>query len=171
MRACQWDIPALVLVRAPDDAIISQAALAKEVQFVEENIDEPVQLVGFHDLLDAWLTFYRSVEPYQDRAYIALFRTVIQDMGRVIDGVNTYFGTNFDPFDHTDENEAAVHAHRGYHAGPQGRRDTFKEEVRSRLEEQLQTDTALQRKMEEAESLFDLLVRTAERKTDGSIQS
>ena len=51
MRACEWDIPTLVLVREPKDAVISGVALSKQVQEEEHDADDPVQVVSFQDRL------------------------------------------------------------------------------------------------------------------------
>jgi len=162
MRACEHEIPALVLTRAPYDAIVSGVALKKQVQVEEHDEESPVQLLSFHDRLDAYLTFYQSLDPYRDRILVASFETVVRDMGRVVGRVNERFGTAFDRFDHTPEAAEEIHARRGYHAGPSDQRTQFKEETRADFDEQLRADAALRDKMEAATSLFDALVAGAD---------
>jgi hypothetical protein len=64
MRACEWGIPTLVLLRKPKAAVISGVALGKQVQIEEHGVGEPVQRVSFRDHLWAWNTFYRTLTPY-----------------------------------------------------------------------------------------------------------
>jgi hypothetical protein len=155
MRACEWDTPTLVLIRDPCDAAVSHVALAKEVQAVEHNADAPIQLIPFQDQLDAWLTFYRSLEPYRDRMVVAPLRSVANDMGHVIGRINEHFGTDFERFDHTPDAVAKVHSEQGYHAGPSERRAALKEETRADLDERLRTDPSLRETVSDAEALYE----------------
>ena len=143
------------LIRDPCDAAVSHVALAKEVQAVEHNADAPIQLIPFQDQLDAWLTFYRSLEPYRDRMVVAPLRSVANDMGHVIDRINKRFGTDFERFDHTPDAVAKVHSEQGYHAGPSERRAALKEETRADLDEHLHTDSSLRETVSDAEALYE----------------
>jgi len=163
MRACEWAIPTLVLIRSPCDAIVSRVALDKEVQTVEQNADSSRQYVSFAAWLHAWQSFYRSLLPYWERGdfLIAPFTAVIQNMGCVIEHVNAHFGTDFVPFDHTEEAVATVRADQGYHAGPSDRRAHFKDIARTDFDEALQTSSALQRRLADANQLFTQYVEQA----------
>ena len=155
MRACERGVPTLVLIRDPYDAVVSHVALGKQSQIEEEKIDNPVQRLSFKTLLNAWRTFYHSVQPYREQMVVASLGVVVEDMGRVIDRVNAHFGTDFDRFEHTPDAVAEVHAGRGYHAGPSEQRDQLKADTRADFDAQLQSDPALQRTLEEANALFD----------------
>jgi hypothetical protein len=155
MRACEWDIPTLVLIRQPKDAVISGVALSKQVQEEEHDADDPVQFVSFQDRLWAWNVFYRSLAPYRNQMLVAPLGAVVEDMGRVIDRINKRFGTDFEHFDHTPEAVAKVHSGRGYHAGPSERRTELKKEVRAHLDEQLRTDSGFREALLDAETLYE----------------
>jgi len=155
MRACEWGIPTLVLIRNPKDAVVSVVALSKQVQEKEHNAEDPAQRVSFQDHLWAWDIFYRSLISHRDRMLVALLGAVVEDMGDVIERVNDRFGTNFARFDHTPENVAEVHSRQGYHAGPSERRTGLKKETRADFNEQLQTDAALQDTLSAAETLYE----------------
>lgn len=60
---------------------------------------------GPKSILKEWLSFYSSVAKISDRVVYADFVSVTSDFGRVIDAVNHYFGTAFDRFEHSAENE------------------------------------------------------------------
>jgi hypothetical protein len=163
MRACEWDIPTVVLIRSPYDAIVSRIALNKEVQLVENGTTVPRQRVSFAAWLHAWLSFYRAVGPYrkQEDLLVVPFSVVIQDMGRVIEHVNARFDTSFVPFDHTEKNVAAVHSDQGYHAGPSDQRGRLKTETRTDFDNALRTDDTLQRRLAAADQLFTEYVEGA----------
>ncbi len=155
-QACEWNIPTVVLIRAPDDAIVSRIALDKEVQIVEHGVETPRQYISFTAWLHAWRSFYQSLLPYrnQERLLVAPFSAAIQDMGRVIERVNAHFGTDFVPFEHSEENVTAVRSDQGYHAGPNNRRSRLKDKTRTDLNAALRANASLQTKMEEAKRLF-----------------
>jgi hypothetical protein len=88
--AAKRHMPAIVLLRAPEDAILS--------------------FLLFHPAISAsqamktWLRFYTPLLPFKERFVLARFETVVSDFGRVIRSVNGRFGTEFREFEHTDEN-------------------------------------------------------------------
>ena len=155
MRACEWDIPTLVLIRDPYDAIVSGTALSKQIQEEEHGVDTPIQRVPFHFKLSSWHTFYRSLLPYHNKFLSAALGTVVEDMGTVIDRINERFGTEFDRFEHTPETVEEVHSGRGYHAGPSQRRADLKQETQADFDEHLEAGTALQRTLKRAKALFE----------------
>lgn len=83
-------IPALVLIRDPEDAIISYVIHTPEM--------------SLRQALRNYIRFYSRLAPYRNYFVIARFEEVIRDFGRVIQNVNTKFGTSFLTFEHTDEN-------------------------------------------------------------------
>jgi hypothetical protein len=90
IQAARRGIPALVLIRQPEEAISS--------------------FLLFHPALSAsqamrtYLRFYAPLVPYRDRFVLARFDTVIRDFGSVIRCVNGKFGTEFAEFEHTEAN-------------------------------------------------------------------
>jgi hypothetical protein len=153
MRACEWGVPTVVLIRAPADAVVSIVALQRAVQ-------DDASGVSLCDWLHAWRSFYRALLPYRERGdlVVAPFRTVINDMGRVIEHVNAHFGIDLVPFDHTEAAVAAVHEERGGHAGPSDRRDRLKAETRAALEEALEHDASLRGALDDAERRYEAYV-------------
>jgi hypothetical protein len=93
LRAKRLGIPAVALVRAPEDAVASYL----------------VRRPGLHaeDALVEYLDFYRTAWPARDAFVVALFDDVTRDFGTVIDRVNQRFGTSFARYEATADNEAA----------------------------------------------------------------
>jgi hypothetical protein len=92
--AVRWHIPALVLIRRPEDAIVS---------YLIREPDLPMHLA-----LGSYIRFYRPLLPLRDRLVVATFEQVVNDFGNVIARVNDAYGTRFVPFDHRSETVASV---------------------------------------------------------------
>lgn len=93
LRATRLGVPALVILRPPEDAVLS---------FV---IREPV--VPIRAALAAWLAFYETLSRRPCNCVVATFDEVTNDFGGVIRRVNQRFGRSFGLFEHTPENVEA----------------------------------------------------------------
>ncbi len=89
-------VPALLLVRAPADAVVSSVMRKPSLDLAA--------VAGRYE------TFHRPLLPLLDHIEVAGFDQVTTDFGAVIDRVNARFGTRFARFQHTPENAAAVFA-------------------------------------------------------------
>jgi hypothetical protein len=83
-------LPVLLLIRPPEDAIVSSVLWWPHVT------------PG--DVLAAYTRFYERLLPVRDACVIGRFDDVTGDMGVVIDRVNRRFGCDFARFEHTPEN-------------------------------------------------------------------
>ena len=92
----QWKIPTIVLIRNPKDAVISY--LIYESSYSATSC------------LKEYLRFYTAVFPYRENFITAEFDEVVSEFGKVMDRLNQRFGTNFDVFDHTEDNVNLVFA-------------------------------------------------------------
>jgi len=90
IEAARRRIPAVVLIREPQGAILSQL------------IQEPD--VALRDALFAYSRFYQRLMPYRESFVIGEFRQVTAEFGAVIRQLNERFGTNFAEFVHSDAN-------------------------------------------------------------------
>jgi hypothetical protein len=92
--AVRHDIPAIVLVRPPEDSVISQVIRSPRISIRQG-------LMGY-------LRFYRPLLSVRDEFETATFDEVTQDFGAVIRRVNKRYGTAFSEFEHTENSVAAV---------------------------------------------------------------
>jgi len=90
IRAANYGIPTLVLIRKPEDAVLSTVI---KIPYLSVDI-----------ALKDYIRFYSRILPYRQSFVVGLFEEVINDFGKVIRRVNKYFNTDFSEFDHTPEN-------------------------------------------------------------------
>ena len=84
-------IPAVVLLRQPEDAIMSNVV----------SFGVPIDM-AFRE----YIQFYQDVLAVRDHFVVAEFKTLVSNYGAVISRLNGRFGTRFRLFDHTQENVA-----------------------------------------------------------------
>ncbi len=94
LRARRLGLPAIALIRAPQDAVPSY--LIRRPSLTPD------------DALREYLDFYRTTWKARDAFVVGLFDDVIEDFGQVITRVNARFGTSFVTYDATPDNEAAA---------------------------------------------------------------
>lgn len=90
IEAARRGLPTLVLIRHPEQALLSQI------------VREPH--VRMRDALVAYSRFYECLQPYRSRMVAADFEEVIRDFGSVTRRLNARFGTSFDVFLPTPQN-------------------------------------------------------------------
>jgi hypothetical protein len=95
-RGVKFGLPTVLLIREP------RAVLASVMQYDEDGSPE--------QFLDAYLSYYRKVEPLLDRVVLADFDETIKDFGAVMARCNEMFGTSFARYERTDEGEAWIRA-------------------------------------------------------------
>lgn len=81
IRAVKWEIPTLVLIRNPKDAVSSFVAHWPRVSVSQT--------------LKIYIDFYRSIRNYKSGYVIGQFEEVTQNYSIIIQRVNAKFGTDF----------------------------------------------------------------------------
>ena len=94
VAAIRRNIPCLVLIRNPVDAIVSYAIYRGTE--------------GLSALIEDYIYFYEAVEKYRSDILAVDFYDITNDFGLVVERLNKCFGTDFVPFRHTEENVAKV---------------------------------------------------------------
>ncbi len=93
LAATRRKIPTLVIVRRPEDSVLSHMA--------RHNVRPRAAYA-------AWNRFHRRIMACRDRIVIARFEQVLNNFGDVIRQVNDKFHTDFAVWQHSPENEASV---------------------------------------------------------------
>lgn len=136
LAAVRWAIPALVLIRQPEDAALSLVVRTPSL--------------SLEDALTGYVRFYRPLIRVRHGFEVATLEEVTRDFGEVTRRVNNRFGTSFAEFEHTEANEARcleliewdyltrLQPGEGFEravARPSEARDRLKAELRERLDE------------------------------------
>lgn len=134
--AARWGIPAILLVRHPDDAVVSVLAWARQLNKLPP---EAFKGPDINRLARYWTLryclFYERARAYRSHFVMAPFDQVTRDFGSVIDRMNKRFGTAFQRFAHTPEAQDAIFRANAVHLSPSPQRDAFKERFRSAYED------------------------------------
>jgi hypothetical protein len=131
VRAAQWRIPTLVLIRRPRDAVLSLV------------IRDPISV---DQALRYYITFYETSEKYRDAYVLGLFEEVTEDFGQVMKRINERFGTTFSVFRHNEENVSKLfsgmetHARKKYGETLWERKVQRPAAVRERIKDEIEYD-------------------------------
>jgi hypothetical protein len=159
VRAARWQIPTLVLIRRPRDAVLSLV------------IRDPISV---DQALRYYLSFYETVEKYRDAYVLALFDEVTEDFGQVIKRINDKFGTTFSLFRHDEENvskvfaDMEIHARKKYGETLWERKVQRPSAVRERMKHEIEYDLEnpnRKKLIAEAEAVYNRLTNPARPRT------
>lgn len=124
-------VPAMVLIRNPDDCIISWLALAIQLgKIPKDSLDRVDQLRRMLYWTQRYSMFYQRLMNARASFVIADFKQVVSDFGVCIDRLNAKFGTEFQRFQHTEATEDEIFQKSKVHLSPSVDREGIKEEVR-----------------------------------------
>jgi hypothetical protein len=90
IRAVQWNLPTLVIVRQPVDAVASLL------------VRRPA--LSAPQVIRHYILYHRRLLPYRPHFLVATFDEVIESFGSVIERLNARFGTDFKIFEQTRRN-------------------------------------------------------------------
>lgn len=144
IMAIRWQVPTLVLVREPEDAVLSYVARILEFDEVAGlNKDDPVNDPTVNRLISYWTKrfslFYDRLRPYVGCYVSADFRTVTKDFSEVIARLNRKYGKSYQVYDSTKANNKAIFESSGGHLSPSVRRDRFRDSLRAVYHEKKNT--------------------------------
>jgi hypothetical protein len=94
IQAVQWNIPTLVLIRDPKNAVASMVLREPEMSVLQG--------------LKNYIFFYESISILQKGFVVAIFEDVIRDYSQIINSLNMRFSTNFQLFLHTNTSQNKV---------------------------------------------------------------
>lgn len=128
-QAIKWNIPSMVLIREPDCAVPSLLAYAVQLQKVSQS---ELRGNGGELLVRYWteryVDFYDQLLKHANSIFFAEFSDVTLDFGNVTKRFNEKFGTDFECFNHSDENVESIFKYSKMHLSPSAERDRLKAE-------------------------------------------
>ncbi len=133
--ALKYNVPAMVLIRDPVQSISSLIAhgfRGNAEKFAAQPVSYLQYLVG--ESTQRYVRFYERLLPYREDVLRVTFDEVTSDFGQVLSAFNKKFGTDFDVFQHTDENVQKIFAMSQEHLSPNVKRSALKVKVAELLE-------------------------------------
>lgn len=131
--ATRKNIPTLVVIRNPIDAVISLKALHLECN--NKALKTKSSFCDFKVLLKSYINFYKTIAPYRDKYVLGYFDELTKDFSQIIIKINQHFNTDFKKFEHTKSNMKKVFERQGFHAGPSIQRQELKKILRTQIEQ------------------------------------
>lgn len=147
LRAVQWGIPAVVLIREPRSACMSLLALAAETRLRMGTSRD--RGLSFDEVFSAYVAFYEAVEPHLEKTVIGRFDVIRDDLAGLIQRVNARFGTDFE----AREPDDAPPVDLGWHALPSEQRNQLKQDIGNRFDEEFAKSGKLRRLVARAEAV------------------
>ena len=131
----RWDIPTLVLIREPEEAVLSK--VAKVLEFDEiPGLDktQPAEDPAVRRLVFYWTarfaSFYARLRPYAGRFVAADFESVTRRFPNVMERLNQRYGKGYRAEEPTEANQRRIFESSAGHLSPSARRDAFREALR-----------------------------------------
>lgn len=138
IKAVEMNIPTLVTIRRPADTVLS--------------LTSRWPYITVSQALRNYARFYEKIAPYTQGFVLSPFDQTTNHLDRVIQTVNRRFDTNFDLFEHTEDNVRAV---RGPSDGTSSQAIRRKQR-KARKAEQLKQD-ACQPLLRRADAIYERL--------------
>lgn len=120
--AARYNIPTLLLIRYPVDAVLSFKSSFPDSQ------------ISLKQLFRYYILFYQKLLPYRDGYVLSYFENAIKDFGLEIEKINLKFNTRFERFKSTEENIQKIFKSQGEHSGPSSQRRELKRILAEKLE-------------------------------------
>jgi hypothetical protein len=126
IEAVKFKKPTLVLIRKPNECIISLKALNMQVNAGDEKMFEKIDI---REYLLWYIDFYSALLKHRENFVIATFEEVTSNYSSVLIKLNEKFKTNFKVFQHTTESTKSIFESSNFHLSPSKKRDVLKEKI------------------------------------------
>jgi len=116
--------PVLLVIRPPKEAILAYCALQEENRTSFPNWLRK-RLVGVS--VRRYISFHKRLLPLRTKISVASFDEITNDFGKVIQQLNSKYGTSFLAFEHTQENVLKIFENSPHHLSPSAARSSLKD--------------------------------------------
>lgn len=123
----KWEIPTLVLIRKPDDALPSLLSLSVQLNKTNKLFADP-EMIPKHVRYwtQRYASFYERLMEVRSEVVIGEFDAVTSNFNETIMALNEKFQCKFRPFEHTEENVEKIFDSSKVHLSPSPERDALK---------------------------------------------
>lgn len=120
IKAVRLELPTLVTIRSPSDAVIS--------------LTSRWPYVSLRQALRSYVRFYGKIEPYRSGYVLSPFDQTTRHLGAVIRAVNGKFDTDFHPFEPTEDSMQVLRGIEELSSEEERERQAIKEQKAQALE-------------------------------------
>lgn len=121
--AVKHNIPTIVLIRKPVDAVIGLCVHSELEHAVPKKLSKEQHLVSN---FKQYINFYKNIPKHQNSLLVATFEEVTQNFSDVILRFNQKFSKSYNTFNHTDDMVETIFNKSGRHLSPSKERDALK---------------------------------------------
>jgi hypothetical protein len=126
-QGVRWSIPCMLLIRNPDDAVVSLLAYAVQLRKVDMSVFSEKQRMSFvHYWTRRYADFYQQLMPTIPTVLLAEFNDVTHDFTAVMNAFNKKFDLSYTLYEHSRENEQHIFDNSRVHLSPSEERDEIK---------------------------------------------
>jgi hypothetical protein len=115
--------PTIVLIRKPEECIVSLKALNLQTHSGDETIFKKYPI---NEYIRWYIRFYKSLLPYKGQFILAKFEDVTSNYGKIIERLNQKYGLNYNIFIHNKENQQKIFNAARFHLSPSEERNSYK---------------------------------------------
>ena len=131
LQSIRFKVPTVLLIRSPEDALVSWLSLAIQLNKVDgASLSPSNQRRRMIYWTQRYASFYERLQPCRSKMLCLDFNEVVADFGACIDRINQRFNTSFARFEHSDAQVEAIFAKSKVHLSPSEERDQIKNEIR-----------------------------------------
>lgn len=124
-------IPTIVLIRKPEECIVSWIALAIQLGKIKgRQTHKQEQLVRMRYWLRRYSHFYETLMPFKGKYVTADFPETTTDFGQVVTRLNALTNAGFSTFTHTSQTVSDIFQNSKVHLSPSALRDEIKAAVK-----------------------------------------
>lgn len=152
LRAVEWNLPAIMLIRDPLEAVVSLLAL--QAENLKRTGQHPRWPVTAADALQGWVTFYSAMAGHCEKIVVAPFLEVTRSVSPFIREVNSRFGTDFVEDDPKFEKVETG----GWHALPNPIRDALTLDLRENINQQLKQSYKMRNSLHKAQEIHQSIL-------------
>ena len=141
VQSLKWNIPTVVLIRNPKDAIVSLAALTHEIDTRKNN---PLRKIDFDKSIRDYIRFYKPLLKSKDKFITAHFNEVVTNPVAIIKEINTK--TNLSLSEKADMNdfERVLDSGKEFHILPNKTRESLKSNIKKEFSNYINSNDFLE---------------------------
>ncbi|MBT31545.1 MAG: hypothetical protein CMO01_17970 [Thalassobius sp.] len=132
IMAVKYKKPVIVMVRRPEDCIVSLRALM--IQY-NSSLKSEIISASFNPIIKYYINFYKKLIPYKSDIVISDFGDTISNFGDILTAVNLKYDKKFCIYNNSENEKEYIFKNFGNHLSPDKQRNELKKILKAQYEE------------------------------------